>query len=166
MPASAGWNGTIRREHPTDPSNIFQSIMKPKYIVGIIAAVILVAFSVVTVESKKIEYMDFARAQETGKNAQIAGTWVKGKGSSYDVESNLFRFTMRDESGSELPVVLEGAKPNNFEIATSIVATGTVDKGQMKASHILTKCPSKYEADGSGLHPDAQKKQPQSSSGY
>ena len=138
--------------------------MKPKYIVGIIAALLLVGFSVVTVESKKIEYMDFSRAQETGKNAQIAGTWVKAKGSSYDVERNLFRFTMRDESGKELPVELEGAKPNNFEIATSIVATGIVDKGELKASHILTKCPSKYEADGSGLHPDAQKKQ--STSGY
>lgn len=137
--------------------------MKPKYIVGIVAAVILVAFAVVTVESKKIEYMDFLRATESSKVAQIAGTWVKEKGSSYDSPSNQFKFTMRDESGKEMPVVLNGAKPNNFEIATSIVVTGTVENGQLNATNILTKCPSKYEATGAELNPENQKK---SGSGY
>jgi cytochrome c-type biogenesis protein CcmE len=130
--------------------------MKPKYIVGIIAALVLITFAVVSVESKKIEYMDFARATESGKNAQIAGTWVKEKGNKYDPATNQFSFTMRDESGRELPVVLHGAKPNNFEIATSIVVTGTIENGHLRATNILTKCPSKYESDGSELNPNKQ----------
>jgi cytochrome c-type biogenesis protein CcmE len=44
-----------------------------------------------------------------------------------------------------MPVVLHGAKPNNFELAVSVVATGTVRHGALEASNVLTKCPSKYE---------------------
>ncbi len=127
--------------------------MKAKYIVGILAALVLTALAVVTVESKKIEYMNISQAIESGKDAQIAGTWVKEKGSSYDPATNQFHFTMRDTTGKELPVIYSGAKPNNFEIATSIVTTGAVENGELHASNILTKCPSKYESDGSELNP-------------
>jgi cytochrome c-type biogenesis protein CcmE len=122
--------------------------MKAKYIVGILAALALVAVAVLLVENKKIEYMDLAKAGESGRRAQIVGTYVKDKGNNYDPATNLFRFTLRDEKGEEMPVVLEGAKPNNFELAASVVVTGTVEKGEVHASNILTKCPSKYEAKG------------------
>lgn len=129
--------------------------MKPKYLIGIVAALAVVVTAVFSVESRKIEYMSFAGAMESGRKAQISGTWVKEKGQEYDVASNRFRFTMRDEKGEEMPVVLEGAKPNNFELATSIVATGSVEDGRFNASHILTKCPSKYESEKSGIAPGA-----------
>ena len=58
---------------------------------------------------------------------------------------------------SVLPVIYSGAKPNNFEIATSIVTTGAVENGELHASNILTKCPSKYESDGSELNPNKAK---------
>lgn len=122
--------------------------MKPKYIVGLVVASLVVAGAVIALEQKKVEYMDFATAQKTGRKAQISGTWVKDKGCTYDVGTNRFRFTMRDEKGAELPVTLDGAKPNNFEISTKIVATGICDGGELHASNILTKCPSKYESSG------------------
>lgn len=125
--------------------------MKAKYIVGILAALALVAVAVLLVENKKIEYMNLAKAGESGRRAQIAGTYVKDKGNKYDPTTNIFRFTLRDEKGEEMPVVLEGAKPNNFELATSVVVTGTVEKGEVHASNILTKCPSKYESAGVDL---------------
>ena len=132
--------------------------MKPKYIIGIIAALVVVVTAVFSVESRKIEYMHFAGAMESGRKAQISGTWVKEKGQQYDIASNRFSFTMRDEKGEEMPVVLEGAKPNNFELATSIVVTGSVENGLFNASNILTKCPSKYESEKSGIAPGAAKK--------
>jgi cytochrome c-type biogenesis protein CcmE len=120
--------------------------MKPKYLIGALAALALIIVAVYTVESKKIEYMDFPKASTTGSKAQIAGTWVKDKGCTYDPDLNQFTFTMKDEAGNMMPVVLDGAKPNNFEIAVTVVATGRVDAGTFRASHVLTKCPSKYES--------------------
>ena len=45
-----------------------------------------------------------------------------------------------------IPSVLDGAKPNNFELANAIVIKGRVEGSSFHASEILTKCPSKYEA--------------------
>ncbi len=126
--------------------------MKPKYIVGGLIALVIIVTAVLTVESKKIEYMDFASVTETGERAQVAGTWVKEKGQEYDANENKFQFTMKDESGNEMLVLYDGAKPNNFELSEMVVATGAVEGDHFRATHILTKCPSKYEADGAELN--------------
>lgn len=125
--------------------------MKPKYIIGVAAALILIATAVLSVENTKIEYMDFNAAQESGRTAQIAGTWVKEKGQAYDADANEFRFTMADEQGTKMPVVLHAAKPNNFEMSVSVVATGRIEDGAFHATNVLTKCPSKYESGGEQL---------------
>ncbi|MEO5930840.1 MAG: cytochrome c maturation protein CcmE [Candidatus Kapaibacterium sp.] len=122
--------------------------MKPKYLIGIIAALALIATAVLSVQNKKIEYMDFARAEQTGSKAQIAGTYVKEKGNTYDPVANQFKFCLRDDQGTVMPVVLDGSKPNNFELAQSVVVTGAVEHGQLHATNILTKCPSKYDGGG------------------
>ncbi len=124
--------------------------MKPKYIIGIVAALALVVTAVMSVESEKIEYMDFASAVRSGRTAQISGSWVKDKGFTYDSKSNEFKFEMRDQKGTVMPVVLNGAKPNNFEIAPTVVATGAVDGNTFHATNILTKCPSKYSSPTPG----------------
>ena len=47
-----------------------------------------------------------------------------------------------------MKVVLDGAEPNNFKMAESVVAKGKIKDGYFHASEVLTKCPSKYEGDG------------------
>jgi cytochrome c-type biogenesis protein CcmE len=125
--------------------------MKPKYIAGLLSAVALLAVAIASVENTKIEYMDFLAARQAGRTAQIAGTWVKEKGHSYDAEANEFRFTMADEKGNQMPVVLHAAKPNNFEMSVSVVATGRIENDAFHATNVLTKCPSKYESGGESL---------------
>lgn len=125
--------------------------MKTKYIVGLLAALALVVVAVVTVQNTKIEYMDLKTAEKSGRTAQVAGKWVKAKGQEYNADVNEFRFTMADEQGVEMPVVLHGAKPNNFEMSVSVVATGRIEDGALHATNILTKCPSKYESGGDVL---------------
>src|SRR5689334_18235024 len=120
--------------------------MKKKYLFGIVAALALIATAVYSVDNKKIEYMNFRDAEASGRRAQVAGTWVKEMGCRYDTRTDEFHFTMKDDKGTALPVVLHGPKPNNFELATSVVATGSVENGHFEASDLLTKCPSKYEA--------------------
>lgn len=128
--------------------------MKPKYLIGAIAALALVVATMMTLQSKQLAYSDFTAATQSAERVQIAGTWVKEKGNSYDPSTDEFKFTMRDEKGKEMPVVLGrggGGKPNNFELAVSLVVTGQVEAGTMKATNIMTKCPSKYESKGKEL---------------
>jgi cytochrome c-type biogenesis protein CcmE len=114
----------------------------------IIAAVVLVGaiiFASVSFVESNVEYGDFRAAIESNKKIQVKGEWVKARESSFDASTSSFTFYMKDDSGEEVKVVLEGAKPNNFEIATSIVAKGRYKDGCFHASEVLTKCPSKYE---------------------
>jgi cytochrome c-type biogenesis protein CcmE len=125
--------------------------MKAKYIVGIVVAIAFVAVAVFAVTEKGIAYMDFHTAAESGARAQVAGTWVREKETWYDSKTNQFHFTLRDTSGTQMPVVLDGAKPNNFELAVSVVATGSMEGDRFHATNVLTKCPSKYESTGKEL---------------
>jgi len=58
---------------------------------------------------------------------------------------------MKDDSNVEMKVVLDGAKPNNFEIATHVVAKGKCTDGYFHATEVLTKCPSKYEGQSQDM---------------
>lgn len=107
--------------------------------------------------SSSIEYANIQRAEQLGKTVQIVGTWVKEKGFAYDQNANIFSFSLKDEQGKIVPVQLQGAKPNNFEISVSVVAKGRMENGFFKATMVLTKCPSKYEGQPAEMHPQGAK---------
>lgn len=114
----------------------------------VIASLVIVGFAALGVSSlmsSSVEYTNVDRAEQLGKTVQIVGTWVKEQGMNYDQHRNIFSFRMKDQQGKIVPVVLSGAKPNNFEIAVSVVAKGRMENGVFRASAVLTKCPSKYE---------------------
>lgn len=114
----------------------------------IISGIVICAFGalgITSLLSSSIEYTNVERAEKLGKTVQVVGTWVKEQGSTYDQYRNTFSFSLRDQDGRIVPVVLNGAKPNNFEIAVSVVAKGRMENGVFQASSVLTKCPSKYE---------------------
>lgn len=126
---------------------------KAKYIIG---GIIILAFLVVGFMSfmdSKIEYVNFAEAQNRLKTVEVKGYWLKDKETKFDGNTNTFSFYMRDDHNNEMKVVFDGAKPNNFEVAEAVVVKGKVKDGCFMAKDILTKCPSKYEA-----HPDEIKK--------
>jgi cytochrome c-type biogenesis protein CcmE len=134
---------------------------KLKYIIGlIIIGVFLVVGFFSFMESKveyvdfkeaanrksKVEYVDFKEAANRKSTVQVKGYWVQEKESKFDINTNTFTFYMRDDNNNEMKVVLEGAKPNNFEIADGIVVKGKMEDGYFHAKSVLTKCPSKYES--------------------
>lgn len=124
--------------------------MNKRLLFGGVAIVALVAIGWFALDKSAVEYTDLAQAQKLGSTVQVVGTWVKENGSSYDQANDKFSFTMRDQNGKVIPVVLAGPKPNNFEIAVSVVVKGRVENGVMQAQHVLTKCPSKYEGSPQG----------------
>ncbi|HLP16179.1 MAG TPA: cytochrome c maturation protein CcmE [Bacteroidota bacterium] len=120
----------------------------------IIAAVVIIGaliFGAMSFVETNVEYTDFARAEVLQKKVQVKGTWVKEKEASFDAARSKYTFYMKDDNNKEVRVVLDGAKPNNFDIATSIVAKGRFKDGTFQATEILTKCPSKYNGDSTAV---------------
>ncbi|OGU27651.1 MAG: hypothetical protein A2X66_05560 [Ignavibacteria bacterium GWA2_54_16] len=125
--------------------------MNGKVIVA--AAVIVVGLVLGTVNffESNVEYADFATAEKTGKKVQVKGEWMKEMESDFDADNAQFTFYMKDDNEKVMKVVLDGAKPNNFELATSVVAKGTISGDHFHANEVLTKCPSKYEGDAEAV---------------
>jgi len=125
--------------------------MNAKVIVAIVVVVIGVILGVSNFIESNVEYSDFATAQRTNKKMQVKGEWVKDQESQFDAEKGQFIFYMKDDSNTVVRVVLDGAKPNNFELATSVVAKGKFEGDVFHAEMVLTKCPSKYEGDSEAV---------------
>jgi cytochrome c-type biogenesis protein CcmE len=86
-------------------------------------------------------------AKLVGTRVQVTGTVVAG---SWDKKTDPMVFKISSDgtaSGPMVEVTYDGAAPNTFGNDTVAILTGTVEKlGQLKASDMLTKCPSKYQA--------------------
>lgn len=125
--------------------------MKAKIIVAAVVIVAFIIFGAVSFMDSNVEYTDFSKAEKTSKKVQVKGAWVKEKETQFDAKVGQFVFYMIDDNNREVKVVLDGAKPNNFELATSIVAKGRYKDGYFHANELLTKCPSKYEGDATAM---------------
>jgi len=121
--------------------------MKPKVIVASFIVVVFIIFGSYSFLESNVEYTDIEGAMKKGRKVQLKGTWNKERKASFDPDKSQFTFYLVDDAGKECKVILDGAAPNNFELATSVVAKGRyVKEGYFHASEVLTKCPSKYEA--------------------
>ena len=118
--------------------------MKWKSILGLIAMAGFAGLLLFNFGSQVGGYMDFEQAEETRSQAHVVGTWVEDRSTRYDRSANVFSFYMRDESGTVQKVRYPNPKPANFEQAEKVVVEGQMKNGAFAASHILVKCPSKY----------------------
>jgi cytochrome c-type biogenesis protein CcmE len=126
--------------------------MKWKVVIASAVIVLFVIFGSVSFLQSNVEYTDVAGAMQMHKKVQLKGQWNKEKGAHFDPRTAQFTFYLVDDSGKECKVILDGAEPNNFELATSVVAKGRfTDEGYFHATEVLTKCPSKYEAQASDI---------------
>lgn len=84
-----------------------------------------------------------------GKRVKVGGTVVAG---SWDKKSNPMSFTIRAENdtagtGPTLEVVYTGAAPSTFGDDVVAILTGELgDDRVLRASEMITKCPSKYQS--------------------
>ncbi|MBN1398859.1 MAG: cytochrome c maturation protein CcmE [Bacteroidetes bacterium] len=119
--------------------------MKPKVIIAGLLILFGLGLGVVNFIDTNIEYGDFSDARRIQQNIQVKGEWVREKASSFDNEKMQFTFYLKDDSGEICRVVLDGAKPNNFDLASSVVVKGRIYEDYFHATEVLTKCPSRYE---------------------
>jgi cytochrome c-type biogenesis protein CcmE len=132
--------------------------MKKRYLIGGVIVVTFLAIGGYSFLNSSIEYATISKAENSGRKVQVTGKVVREMDSQYDMKANTFTFFIRDEENRVAKVVLTGAKPNNFEIATSVVAKGRYKDGCFHASDVLTKCPSKYEGQPAEKHTGGQQK--------
>ncbi len=126
--------------------------MNTKTIISVIIIALFLVVGFYAFVDNKVEYANFHNAIQSSKTCQVKGNWVKDKETRFDAATNQFTFYMKDENNIEMKVVLDGARPNNFEIAENVVAKGKVKDGYFHAKDVLTKCPSKYEGKGEDVH--------------
>ena len=128
--------------------------MKLKVIIASVIVVAFVIFGSYSFLESNVEYTNVAGARAKHKKVQLKGSWNKEKPSAFDPQKSTFTFYLVDDAGQECRVVLDGAAPNNFELATSVVAKGryVADGDFFHATEVLTKCPSKYEATGAEVN--------------
>ena len=125
--------------------------MKMKIIIASVLIVAAIIFGAVSFVETNVEYADFRSAVSTQKKVRVKGEWVKDESSEFGASRGQFVFYMKDDNGQEEKVIFDGAKPNNFELANAVVVKGRYQDGCFRASEILTKCPSKYEADAESV---------------
>jgi cytochrome c-type biogenesis protein CcmE len=119
--------------------------MNAKVVVGVLVILVGIILGTINFLNTNVEYGSFAMARKTHKKIQVKGEWLRDREATFDAEKILFTFYMKDDSGEVMKIVLNSPKPNNFEIANSIVAKGKYIDSSFHATEILTKCPSKYE---------------------
>ena len=119
--------------------------MRKSAIIGLITIAICIGF-LVSLNADTDSYSNFEQATKSQKEEHVMGYWEKSKGMYYDAakDPNHFAFYMKDEEGKVNKVVLNGAKPQDFERSEKLVLIGKMEDNTFYASKILMKCPSKY----------------------
>jgi len=120
--------------------------MNKKHIIGALIIIAFGYYAITSFDSSITPYVSIEEAIESGSTVQVKGT--RANSGMFDVEKNVFTFTLEDENGLKIDVIYDGAKPGNFDQATEVVCQGQYIDGKFHAKNILVKCPSKYQEEG------------------
>ena len=120
--------------------------MKKSHIVAIVMIIAAIGIFISS-GSDMTTFSTFSEAAVTKKVVKVSGDLVKNKEMYYNEQENpnLFTFYLKDSEGQERKVILNNAKPQDFEKSENIVVTGKMENNEFVASDMLMKCPSKYK---------------------
>lgn len=126
--------------------------------IHIISLIMIVAAVVLLLSASKdmSSYATFSQAEKSAQPVKVVGTLSKDKEMQYDpaLDPNYFSFYVKDGDGRECKVILNDAKPQDFEMSEQIVVTGQMKHGNFVASDLLMKCPSKYKDEEISVRSD------------
>jgi cytochrome c-type biogenesis protein CcmE len=82
-----------------------------------------------------------------GERVRVSGTVVDDS-ENWNAREITLRFAISDDTGTELPIVFYGPRPDNFQRAASAIVEGQMlSDGSFQADTLLLKCPSRYEEE-------------------
>lgn len=128
---------------------------KSRLIIGVIALAGFSYLGLSAFQQTLTPYVSFAEARAAeGKNVQVTGDLPENRLSWYSNDENrTFLFYMIEaDTGDTLLIAYDSVKPATFDEAIGIVAIGAFDGTRFQANQVLTKCPSKYEAQDPAEH--------------
>ena len=120
--------------------------MKTSHIIAIVVIAIAIAAIIGTINDSGTYATFTEAAQHEGKVYHVVGKLNRDKPYEYnpEVNANIFSFYIIDNNGTEKKVVLNKAKPQDFDKSEQIVLIGKIKSDEFIASDVLLKCPSKY----------------------
>jgi cytochrome c-type biogenesis protein CcmE len=124
-----------------------------KFIIGgVLIAVAIVYLIYAATQSTAAYFLTVGELYDQGSAIYDRNVRVSGKvvGDSVDFNSRdlVLQFQIVDESGTMLPVVFNGPKPDQMRQDAEAIIEGKFDGNAFKAQELLLKCPSRYEESG------------------
>jgi cytochrome c-type biogenesis protein CcmE len=114
-------------------------------ILGAIAYVTISSFQTNAIYYLTLKEFNTQRASLVNQPVRINAPLDKSS-IQFDDKTLILKFNVKEDN-LVLPVVYQGVKPDTFEQGESVVAEGKLGQdGVFRASALLVKCPSKYEA--------------------
>jgi len=103
--------------------------------------------------SESVYYLEVAEVLENPqkfnkKGMRVSGDVVDGTVTK-DFKKQYLEFVLSDTSGKSMKVIYNGIIPDTFEEDIQVIVEGKYDQQTktFNAATVLTKCPSKYEAE-------------------
>ncbi len=130
-----------------------RSGLKPQFLVaGLLLVGVIVSLMVYGLTTATAYWLTVDEVQQRGsalvsQRLRVNGVVVDGSEDWNPAEVTL-RFRIQDEENpnQQLEVVFYDSRPDNFQRAASVIATGELlPSGVFQADDLLLKCPSRYE---------------------
>jgi cytochrome c-type biogenesis protein CcmE len=125
--------------------------VKKAYIVGLLVISLALGFTLWAFSNSLSPFVDIKTARTTSGPVQVRGFIVKDGEHTpyYDSKAGAFRFWIVDKNKELCEVVYHGAKPDAFDAAPGLSASGVMardaeGKEFFNSDSLSVQCPSKY----------------------
>ena len=126
--------------------------MKKRYLIGGVFLVLVVGYLFYLSFGSSVSYY-VTVSEFAARSTELYDTTIRVAGKiadspiDWNAEDLELRFTIT-EGDETLTVIYHGASPSGFKAGANILVEGKYDSnGIFRASQIIMKCPSKYEAE-------------------
>ena len=127
--------------------------MKQAYLIGILIISLALGFTMWAFSSAMSPFVDLKTARKSTGPVQLRGLIVKDAehAAYYDAKTSAFRFWIIDKNNELCEVVYHGAKPDAFDAAKGLTASGMLKRDGggtefFNSDSLSVQCPSKYDS--------------------
>ena len=121
--------------------------MRGSTILPVLISVVAIGVVVAVFSQGASPYITVAEARKLSSDRLNLGLDLDKKSISKSIKTGAIEFDGKDKNGEKIHVVYKGDPVNNLDQADRVTAIGKLDGDKFVAEQLLTKCPSKYEAE-------------------